>query len=90
MLINLRNGVWDARQEKLLEHDPISCWHAGGGELRLRSHRPGWLAFLARVQPDPEVRAYLQRAMGWSMTADMGEQIMFLHHGDGATEERLP
>jgi putative DNA primase/helicase len=45
---------------------------------------PQWDAFLARVQPDPEIRSYLQRITGYSATGSIREQVFFLHHGTGA------
>jgi putative DNA primase/helicase len=85
LYLNCLNGVADLVTGKLLPHDP---------ELRMTlqcpvSYMPGatapqWEAFLAQVQPDPEVRAYLRRIMGYSLTALTGEQVFFLHHGKGA------
>jgi putative DNA primase/helicase len=40
--------------------------------------------FLADVMPDPERRAYLARVVGYTLTARTGEQVMFIHHGEGA------
>src|SRR5262249_50802118 len=45
---------------------------------------PKWLAFLERVVPDPDVRAFLQRAVGYSLTADVGAQVFFFFYGLGA------
>jgi len=42
---------------------------------------PIWEAFLERIQPDPEIRAFLQRALGYSLTGHTGEQCMFVCHG---------
>jgi putative DNA primase/helicase len=44
---------------------------------------PTWAAFLERVLPD-EVRAFFQRAAGYSLTGDTSEQVMFINHGPGA------
>ena len=33
---------------------------------------------------EPEIRSYLQRAVGYSLTGEMGEQVWFLLHGRGA------
>ncbi|MEV5086207.1 hypothetical protein AB0K74_48720, partial [Streptomyces sp. NPDC056159] len=30
-----------------------------------------------------ERRAYLARVVGYSVTASTGEQVMFIHHGEG-------
>lgn len=44
---------------------------------------PTWLKFLERVQPDPEMRQFLQRAIGYSLTGDTGEQCLFFLYGMG-------
>jgi putative DNA primase/helicase len=85
LYLNCLNGVADLVSGQLIQHDP---------ELRMTlqcpvSYHPGatapqWQAFLERVQPDPEIRAYLRRVCGYSITALTGEQVFFLHHGKGA------
>jgi putative DNA primase/helicase len=42
-----------------------------------------WDAFLAKVVPDEEVRAYLQRICGYSLTADISEHALFFFYGLG-------
>lgn len=41
-------------------------------------------AFLARVQPDQELRAYLRRRAGCALTGDVSEQDLLFFHGGGA------
>ncbi len=48
-----------------------------------RATCPTWEAFLERVQPDPEIRAFLQKAIGYTLTADASEHCIFFLHGDG-------
>jgi putative DNA primase/helicase len=45
---------------------------------------PTWTAFLERIQPDEEMRAFLQRAVGYSATGETSEQCLFINHGGGA------
>lgn len=45
---------------------------------------PRFEAFLARIQPAAEMRAFLQRWFGLSMTAHTGEQKLAFLHGMGA------
>lgn len=45
---------------------------------------PTWLAFLEEVLPDPDVRDFVQRCVGYSLTGDVSEQVMFLMVGEGA------
>jgi putative DNA primase/helicase len=83
MHLNLRNGTWDAVERRMLPHDPDDMLTMQAAvSYDPEADCPGWLAFLERVQPDPEVRDYLQRIMGYSATGDTGEQVMFFHYGD--------
>ena len=45
---------------------------------------PTWEAFLERVLPSEELRAFVQRAVGYSLTGATSEQCMFINHGVGA------
>src|SRR5262249_19235949 len=44
---------------------------------------PTWERFLARVLPDPEVRAFFQRSVGYSLTGLTIEQVMWFLYGRG-------
>jgi putative DNA primase/helicase len=44
---------------------------------------PRWLAFLEDILPDPEVRAFVQRAVGYSLLGTTKEQCFFICWGDG-------
>lgn len=84
-LLNVRNGVIDLRSGALSDHSPEAMMMVqapvvfDGGAAA-----PRWAAFLERVMPDLEVRAYLQRITGYTLTGLIGEQAMFLHYGNGA------
>jgi len=85
LLINLRNGVWDARTRKLRDHDPDDLLTLQAGVAHDEGVScPEWDAFLKQMQPDEKMRAYLYRVAGYSMTADISEQALFLHQGNGA------
>jgi putative DNA primase/helicase len=82
MLFNCANGVLDLATGKLIDHEP--------GQLLMRQSPvvfdpkaacPMFLEFLARVQPIPEVREYLRRVVGYTLTGHTSEQSIFLHHG---------
>jgi putative DNA primase/helicase len=47
-------------------------------------HAPTFHQFLNRVLPDPDVRTFVQRALGSSLTADVGDQVLFIANGPGA------
>jgi putative DNA primase/helicase len=84
-VLNVANGVVDLRTGELMEHKPDRL-------MMLQSlvrYEPNaeckkWQEFLDRVQPDPQVQRYLQRALGYSLTGSMAEQALFIHHGSGA------
>lgn len=85
MLLGVRNGTVDLRtgqlrpaeraelitQQAPVDYDPDApC--------------PRWLATMERLQPDPEMRAFLQRVIGYTLTGSTEEQVMFLAYGRGA------
>ena len=84
MLLPVANGTLDLRSGQLGEHR--------------REHRmtrttavawspcavcPTWLAFLERVLPDAEVRDFIRRAVGYSLTGSVAEQKLFFLYGSG-------
>jgi putative DNA primase/helicase len=88
-LLNTRDCVVNLETGETLKHSSrlrVSQitevpWVGEGG---LKDLCPEWLRFLRRVQPDPEMRAYLRRACGYTATASTDEQVFFLHHGAGS------
>lgn len=85
LLLNCKNGIVDLNTGDLLPHSPenrmtlqAAAWYDP------EDHSPTWETFLRQVQPDPEVRAYLQRLMGYTATGLTTEQIFALFHGSGA------
>jgi putative DNA primase/helicase len=85
MMLNVRNGVIDLRTGELLKHSPDHRMTLQGAAVyRPGEEAPQWDEFLRRVQPDPEMRAYLQRVAGYCATGRVDEQAMFLNHGTGA------
>lgn len=53
-------------------------------DYRIDAQAPTWEPFLEQVLPDPEVRGFVQRALGYSMTGVTTEQCMFVCYGSGA------
>lgn len=80
------NGTIDLRTGKLLPHSrrdlstklaPVA--YVTGATC------PTWLKFLDRVQGgDGELIGYLQRALGYSLTGETREQVLFFLYGSGA------
>ena len=83
-LLNVRNGTLDLQTGAIREHRP---------EDHLRRQvpvdyspdvaAPMFDAFLRRVQPDPAMRAFIQRAAGYSATGATSEQKLLLLHSSG-------
>lgn len=44
---------------------------------------PTWRAFLERILPDPDVRAFVQKMVGYALTGDVREQVLFFAYGTG-------
>lgn len=76
--VNLRTGVPGPprREDLITKVSPV--------EYDEFATAPLWERFLARVLPDDDVRAFIQRAAGYALTADVGEQCFFFLHGAGA------
>jgi putative DNA primase/helicase len=84
-LLNVANGTIDLRTGALSPHDP--------GDLITKlapvaynpaAKAPLWDAFLERVLPDEETRKLAQRVIGYSMTGDVSERVLFFLYGPGA------
>lgn len=83
-LFNCRNGVLDLTTFELKPHrreDYLTKFCPTVFDAAAAC--PRWLAFLERVVPDDEIRAYLQRFVGYALTGDVSEQAMLLGVGYG-------
>jgi putative DNA primase/helicase len=83
--LNVVNGTVDLRTGQLRPHDPERLHSMiAGARYETDAEAPRWDRFLATILPDPEVRAYVQRAVGYSATGLTTEQVMFLAIGGGS------
>jgi putative DNA primase/helicase len=83
--LNLPNGTVDLRTGKLRDHrreDLIT--KIAPVAYDPDAPAPEWEGFLERVLPSEELRAFVQRAAGYSATGDTSEQCLFINHGTGA------
>lgn len=55
-----------------------------GCEFERSATSPCWQAFLDRVQPDPEIQAWLRRFIGYCLTGQTSEQLFVVFHGVGS------
>jgi putative DNA primase/helicase len=84
-LLNVQNGTMDLRTGRLQPHrreDLITKLAPVSYDPNATA--PSWTAFLERVLPDEELRAFVQRAVGYSATGNTSEQCMIINHGGGA------
>lgn len=87
-LLNCLNGTIDLRTGELREHkrENLITKVAPVEYIPMLGKMEGkpWDDFLERMIPDPEVRAFLQRAVGYTLTGNTGEEVLFLIHGPAA------
>jgi len=82
---NLKNGTYDLAADRLYPHRPTDLLtKISDIPYDKNATCPRWHAFLEQVLPDPEVRDYVQRLFGYSITGDVGEQIIVMLIGAGA------
>jgi P4 family phage/plasmid primase-like protien len=82
-LLGVTNGTVDLRTGELKpgRQDDMIATHVPV-KYDPEAKAPRFQEYLAESIPDPEVRAYLQRVMGYSITGMTIEQVMFIHHGE--------
>lgn len=84
-LLAVKNGVVDLRTGELYPHSPeFHITRAAGCGFDPNAKAPTFEKFFSQVQPDPEVRRYLQILMGYAATGEAREQKLFTFLGDGA------
>lgn len=83
-LLNCANGTLDLRTGRLRDHrrEDLLTKHAPV-EYDPNAEAPAWEAFLERVLPSAELRGFVQRAVGYSLTGDTRERVLFILHGMG-------
>jgi putative DNA primase/helicase len=83
-LLNCPNGVLDLRTGQLGAHDPaLLLTKMTAASYRPESQGPEFTRFLARVQPDPDMRAFLARLLGHALEGRVSSHILPVLHGEG-------
>jgi len=83
-LLNVANGTLDLRSGELQPHhrdDLLTKMLAVHFDPAATC--PMWITFLREVLPNPDLRAFLARAVGYSLTGITNEQCLFFAHGGG-------
>lgn len=84
-LFNTPNGILNLRTGDLMPHDKDKyITKISHVEYTDRMDAPLWTSFLRTIfDGDDEMIAYIQRAVGYSMTGSTREQCVFFMYGDG-------
>lgn len=83
LLINVANGILDLRTYELRSHDPAGfLTKVAAADYEADARCAVWEAAIARVLPDPEVRACFQRALGYSLQGGQEAKQVFFLIGD--------
>jgi P4 family phage/plasmid primase-like protien len=85
-LLNVANGVVNLETGELLPHSPKYLQTLSSPiEYRKGAECPAWKRFIKEIfLGDEELIQYVQRAVGYTLTADTREQCFFILHGIGA------
>jgi putative DNA primase/helicase len=83
MLFNTPGGTVDLKTGQLLAHDSSRHITQMGSVTPKEMPTPIWDAFLAKVQPDPNVRAFLDRWNGYALTGKTTEHKLVFNYGGG-------
>jgi putative DNA primase/helicase len=90
MRINVNNGTLVVRRRddgdyvSFQPHDPADLiTKLAPVDYEPNADRPVFDAFLARIQPRAEMRAFLQQWLGLSLTGDVSEQKLAFFYGKG-------
>lgn len=85
-LLNLQNGTYDLRSGQLRPASPDDLiTMTFGASYDPEATCPGWTKFISQVLPDPELRSYVQTALGYTLLGRPVERAMFLVHGPSGT-----
>lgn len=83
-LLNCANGTVDLRTGDLRPHDPADrITRLVAADWNPEAPAPRWLTFIERVQPDPELRAYIQRKLGTALVGRPLTRELTIFHGVG-------
>ncbi len=83
--LNTASGVLTLDTQTVDPHDPADMMtKLCPAPYDKAAQCPKWQKFLARILPDPDVRLFVQKAVGYSLSGSTDEQAFFFCYGDGA------
>lgn len=84
-LLNCANGTVDLRTGRLHPHrSEDRLTKTTGVMFTPDAPAPRWHAFLERILPDADLRAWLQRSLGYTAFGSVTEHVLFVFWGGGA------
>lgn len=85
-LLGVANGIVDLRSGMLRDGDRFdNITKSVRCAYRPNAVAPRWLQFIDEIfGGDEELKAYIQRAVGYSLTGIISEQCFFMAHGSGS------
>jgi putative DNA primase/helicase len=85
-LLNCENGTVDLSTGELRPHSRSDfLTKTTGVEYNPSAECPRFMEFLGRIMgDDEELQAYLQKAIGYALTGDTSQDVLFIAYGDGA------
>ncbi len=85
MLLGVRNGVFDLKNMQLLPADPkLLISRQVDADYNPAATCPLWLKFLNEIfVSDQDVIDYVQKALGYSLTGDVSEELLHFCYGHG-------
>lgn len=89
-LFNVQNGIIDLKNGSLLQHDrELMLTKISPVQFENNAQCPSWVAFLESIfkdengETDYALIEFIQKAIGYSLTADISEQVVFFLWGKG-------
>jgi len=83
-LLNLQNYTYNLQTHTLQQHNPDNMLtKLVPVDYNADSPCPRFLQFLERIQPEEEIRSFLQRWFGYCLTGSTSEQCLLIFHGVG-------
>jgi putative DNA primase/helicase len=85
-LLNVDNGTLDLRTGNLHAHNSSNLiTRTFNAVYDPMATCPTWERFVATMIPDPEIRAYVQRSLGYSLMGASDQRALFILHGPTGT-----